>query len=101
MGMMKYFYAQAIENLRMQAAQIENTYAAAQRLLEANRAFLQKSVNAWAEFLMKTMVSYYRQRPEQCAAQPSQESIEESEFLRAASTVIRDHAEALRELSKH
>ena len=101
MGMMKYLYAQANENLRLQAAQTESTYAAAQRLLEANRAFLQKSVNAWAEFLMKTMVSYYRQRPEQPAAQPSQESIEESEFLKAARTVIRDHAEALRELSKH
>jgi hypothetical protein len=101
MGMMKYLYAQAIENLRLQAAQTESTYAAAQRFLEAHRAFLQKSVNAWAGFLMKTMVSYYRQRPEQPTTPPSQESIEESEFLRAASTVIRDHAEALRELSKH
>jgi hypothetical protein len=101
MGMMKYLYAQAIENLRLQAAQTESTYAAAQRFLEAHRAFLQKSVNAWAGFLMNSMVPYYRQRPEQRAARPSEESIEESEFLRAASTVIRDHAEALRELSTH
>ena len=101
MGIMKYLYAQSIENLRLQAAQTERTYAAAQRLLEANRAFLQKSVNVWAEFLMRTVAYYYCQRPEQPAAQPSQESIEESEYLRAAKAVIRDHAEALRELSKH
>jgi hypothetical protein len=101
MGMMKYLCAQVIENLRMQASQTESTYAAAQRLLEANRAFLQKSMNAWAEFLVNCMVPYYRWRLEQPAARPTEASIEESEFLRAASTVIRDHAEALRELSKH
>ena len=101
MGIMKYLYAQSIENLRLQAVQTERTYAAAQRLLEANRTYLQKSVNAWAEFLMRTMVSYYWQRPEQPAAQSSQELTEESEFLGAARTVMRDHAEALRKLSKH
>ena len=98
---MKYLCAQAIENLRMQAAQAESTRAAAQRLLEANRAFIQASVNAWTEFLMKSMVVYYQERPEQPAAQQSDESIEESGFLKAASTIIRGHEEALRELSKH
>ena len=99
--MMKYLCPQAIENLRMQAAQAERTCAAAQRLLDANRAFLQESVNAWTEFLIRSMVSCYQERPEQPAARPYDESIEESEFLRAASTIIRDHEEALRELSKH
>jgi hypothetical protein len=101
MGMMKYLCPQAIENLRMQAAQAEHTCAAAQRLLDANRAFLQESANAWTEFLIKSMVPCYQERPEQPAARPSDESIEESEFLRAASTIVRDHEEALRELSKH
>ena len=101
MCMMKYLCPQAIENLRMQAAQAERTCAAAQRLLDANRAFLQESVNAWTEFLIKSMVLCYQERPEQPVARPSDESIEEPEFLRAASTIIRDHEEALRELSKH
>ena|ERR671933_1018540 len=101
MGMMKYLCPQAIENLRMQAAQAERTCAAAQRLLRANRTFLQESVNAWTEFLIKSMVPCYQERPEQPVARPSGESLEESEFLRAARTIIRDHEEALRELSKH
>ncbi len=101
MDMMKYLCPQVIENLRMQAAQAERTCAAAQRLLRANRAFLQESVNVWTGFLIKSMVPCYQQRPEQPVARPSDESLEESEFLRAASTIIRDHEEALRELSKH
>jgi hypothetical protein len=100
MDMMKYLCPQAIENLRMQAAQAERTCAAAQRLLRANRAFLQESVSVWTGFLVKLMVPCYQQRPEQPVARPSDESLEESEFLRAASTIIRDHEEALRELSK-
>ena len=73
-----------------------------QRLLEANRTFLQASVIVWTGFLVGFVLPYYRERPEQPAARPSPpESIEELAFLNAASTIVRDHAEALRELSKH
>ena len=86
----------------MQAVQAESARVAAQGLLEANRTFLQASASAWTGFLVGSVLPYYRERPEQPAARTSpQESIEELGFLNAASTVVRDHAEALRELSKH
>lgn len=98
---MDYICAQMIKNLRTQAVLAQSVHAAAHRSLEANLELLQGSMNAWTELLMKlTMIPYYYwERPEQPDARPSQEGIEESEFLRAASTVMRDHAEALRELS--
>jgi hypothetical protein len=74
--------------------------AAAHRSFEANLALLQGSVNAWMEFHMAFItIPYYWERSERAAARSSQGSIEESKFLRAASTVIGDHAEVLRELS--
>jgi len=100
--MLEYFCTLTIRNLRMQTAQAESARAAMQRLLEANRTFLQASVIVWTGFLVGSVLPYYRERPEQPAAPPSpQVSIEVLAFLDAASTVVRDHAEALRELSKH
>jgi len=101
-AMLEHFCTLTIGTLRIQTAQAESTRAAAQRLQEANRTFLQASATAWTELLVGSVLPYYRERPEQPAARPSsQESIEESEFLNAASTVVRDHRQALRELSKH
>ena len=100
--MLEYFYTLTTGSLRMQAAQAESARAAMQRLLEANRTFLQASATAWRGFLVGSVLPYHRERPERPAARPRpQESIEELAFLNAASTVVRDHAEALRELSKH
>jgi hypothetical protein len=101
-AMLEHFCTLTIGILRVQAAQATNARAAMQRLQEANRTFLQASASAWTGFLVGFVLPYYRERPEQPAARPSsQESIEESEFLNAATTVLRDHAQALRELSKH
>jgi hypothetical protein len=100
--MLEHFCTLTIGILRIQAAQATSARAAVQRLQEANRTFLQASTTAWTGFLVGSVIPYYRERPEQPAARPSsRESIEESEFLNAASTVLRDHAQALRELSKH
>ena len=86
----------------MQAAQAESARAAMQRLLEANRTFLQASATAWRGFLVGSVLPYPRERPERPAARPHpQESIEELAFFFPANAGIRDHAEALRELSKH
>jgi hypothetical protein len=100
--MLEYFCTLTTGILRIQAAQAESACAAVQRLQEANRTFLQASAIAWTGFLVGSVLPYYQERTEQPAARPSsQESIEEYEFLNAASTVLRDHAQALRELSKH
>jgi hypothetical protein len=100
--MLEHFCTLTTGILRIQAAQATSARAAVQRLQEANRTFLQASATAWTGFLVGSVLPYYQERAEQPAARPSsQESIEELGFLNAASTVLRDHAQALRELSKH
>jgi hypothetical protein len=100
--MLEHFCTLTIGILRIQAAQATSARAAVQRLQEANRTFLQASATAWTGFLVGAVLPYYREQLQQPAARSSpQESIEELAFLNAASTIVRDHAEALRELSKH
>jgi hypothetical protein len=101
-AMLEHFCTLTTGTLRIQAAQATSARAAVQRLQEANRTFLQASATAWTGFLVGSVLPYYQERTEQPAARPSsQESIEALGFLNAASTVLRDHAQALRELSKH
>ena len=101
--MLEHYCTLTIRNLRIQAAQAESARAAAQRLVEANWTLLQASMITSTGFLVGFVLPYYPKRTEQQPAlrPSSQKSIEESEFLKAANTVVRDHEQALRELSKH